>query len=152
MNNTFNIWEMGELFFRKYITAFNFDSKTISFYKTQVDEINQKTEIVPDEHPEEEESEKESERESERESEKESERESEKESKEESKDDNEKSDTKPDSDDKINIWVIIGIGGGILFIIAIVVIILLVLKLKKFRKKRADELIDDYEYPSRVVN
>ena len=41
---------MGELFLRKYITAFNYYSKTISFYKAQVDEINGKTDITfPDE-------------------------------------------------------------------------------------------------------
>ena len=43
-------WEIGELFLRKYITSFNYYSKTISFYKTQVDEINKKTDIYfPDE-------------------------------------------------------------------------------------------------------
>ena len=44
-NNTNQIWEMGELFLRKYLTSFNYDSKTISFYKTQLDEINKKTDI-----------------------------------------------------------------------------------------------------------
>ena len=44
-NNTNQIWEFGELFLRKYITSFNYDSKTISFYKTQLDEINKKTDI-----------------------------------------------------------------------------------------------------------
>ena len=43
-NNTNQIWEFGELFLRKYITSFNYDSKTISFYKTQLDEINKKSE------------------------------------------------------------------------------------------------------------
>lgn len=38
-------WEMGEIFLRKYITSFNYDTKTISFYKTQVDEINKLTDI-----------------------------------------------------------------------------------------------------------
>jgi len=39
-------WEIGELFFRKYITSINYYSKTISFYKTQIEEINSKTEIL----------------------------------------------------------------------------------------------------------
>ena len=43
--NSYSNWEMGEIFLRKYITSFNYDSKTISFYKTQVDEINKKTDI-----------------------------------------------------------------------------------------------------------
>ena len=37
---------MGELFLRKYITSFNYDSKTISFYKTQLDDINKKTDAT----------------------------------------------------------------------------------------------------------
>ena len=44
-NNTNQMWEMGELFLRKYLTSFNYDSKTISFYKAQLDEINKKTDI-----------------------------------------------------------------------------------------------------------
>ena len=43
--NTYSNWEMGEIFLRKYITSFNYYSKTISFYKTQIDEINKKTDI-----------------------------------------------------------------------------------------------------------
>ena len=38
-------WIVGELFLRKYLTSFNYDSKTISFYKNQVDEMNQKSQI-----------------------------------------------------------------------------------------------------------
>ena len=38
-------WDVGELFLRKYITAFNYDSKTISFYKKQVDNINSITDM-----------------------------------------------------------------------------------------------------------
>ena len=38
-------WTLGELFLRKYLTSFNYDSKTISFYRSQVDEINKKSEI-----------------------------------------------------------------------------------------------------------
>ena len=34
---------MGELFLRKYLTSFNYDSKTISFYKKQIDDVNKKT-------------------------------------------------------------------------------------------------------------
>ena len=42
-NNVRESWSMGELFLRKYTTSFNYDSKIISFYKQQVDEINKKT-------------------------------------------------------------------------------------------------------------
>ena len=45
-NNTNQFWEMGELFLRKYLTSFNYDSKTISFYKTQLDAINKKTDAT----------------------------------------------------------------------------------------------------------
>ena len=38
-------WDFGELFLRKYTTSFNYDSKTVSFYKQQVQEINNKTDI-----------------------------------------------------------------------------------------------------------
>ena len=77
-----NYWEIGELFLRKYITSFNYDSKTISFYKNQIDEINIKTDIpYPDEDPEEEE------KEEEREEEKEEERKERKTEKEEEKED-----------------------------------------------------------------
>ena len=52
--NTYSNWEIGEIFLRKYITSFNYYSKTISFYKTQIDEINKKTDIrFPNEEPEE---------------------------------------------------------------------------------------------------
>ena len=45
-----NEWEFGELFFRKYTISFNYDSKTLSFYKKQVDDINKKTDVIyPDE-------------------------------------------------------------------------------------------------------
>ena len=50
--NTYTNWEMGEIFLRKYITSFNYYSKTISFYRTQVEEINKKTDTsFPDEEP-----------------------------------------------------------------------------------------------------
>ena len=38
-------WDIGEIFFRKYLTSFHYDSKLISFYRTQIDEINKKTDI-----------------------------------------------------------------------------------------------------------
>lgn len=50
-------WEMGEVFLRKYTTSFNYDTKTISFYKTQVDEINKLTDILISEKEKEEEEE-----------------------------------------------------------------------------------------------
>ena len=45
-----------------------------------------------------------------------------------------------------NIRLIIEIIMGISLIIAIGIIVCFVIKWKKMRKKRADELIDDYEY------
>ena len=49
-NSYYSNWEVGEIFLRKYITSFNYYSKTISFYKSQIDEINNKTDmIIPDE-------------------------------------------------------------------------------------------------------
>ena len=45
---------MGELFLRKYTTSFNYDSKIVSFYKQQVDEMNKKTdEYYSEEYPDE---------------------------------------------------------------------------------------------------
>ena len=157
-NGFSNGWDMGELFFRKYITSFNFDSKTISFYKAQVDEINEKTDISPDEDHDEE-SEEESKEEFEEESEENAEEEEPKDESEEKSEESEEGDNKGDtyddnSKDKNRIWIIIGITGGVLLIAAVIIIVLLVLRLKKFRKKRADELIDeDYDYsPRNEVN
>ena len=49
-NSYYSNWEVGEIFLRKYITSFNYYSKTVSFYKSQIDEINNKTDmIIPDE-------------------------------------------------------------------------------------------------------
>ena len=39
-------WKLGEIFLRKYLTVFNFDAETISFYRNQVDEANKKSKIV----------------------------------------------------------------------------------------------------------
>ena len=39
-------WIMGEIFLRKYLTVFNFDAQTISFYKNQVDDINTKSKVI----------------------------------------------------------------------------------------------------------
>lgn len=36
-------WTVGEIFLRKYLTTFNFDAQTISFYRNQVDEVNIKS-------------------------------------------------------------------------------------------------------------
>ena len=49
-NKTFSTWDFGELFLRKYLTSFNYNLKSISFYKSQIDDINAKTdiEIEPD--------------------------------------------------------------------------------------------------------
>ena len=118
---SFSSWEVGELFLRKYITSFNCYSKTISFYKNQVDDINDKTNIIiPDEES----------------------------------DENTDTDQAPASKDdtsrnKTRTWIIVIIICGIVLIAAIITIVLLVLRLKKFRKRRAAELIDDnYEYTS----
>ena len=113
----YNSWEIGELFFRKYITSFGYDSKTIIFYKSQVDDINNKTDIIysnidPDVDPSE----------------------------------NPKED-KPDKNKALRMAL--EIAGGVIILAAIGVIIYLVIKLKAHRKKRADELKDDYEY---IVN
>ena len=118
---SYSNWEVGELFLRKYITSFNYYSKTISFYKNQVDDINNITyKIVPDEEP----------------------------------------DEIPDSDptpaesnnepkNKMKTWIIIVILCGIILVLAVIIIVLLIFRAKKFRKKRAAELIDDnYEYTS----
>ena len=50
-NNTLSDWTIGELFFRKYIVSFHYyPNETMTFYKQQVDDINQKTDIpYPDE-------------------------------------------------------------------------------------------------------
>ena len=45
-DDNYTNWKMGDIFLRKYLTSFNYDSKTISFYRNQVDEINNKS-IVP---------------------------------------------------------------------------------------------------------
>ena len=39
-------WTVGEIFLRKYLTVFNFDARTISFYKNQVDEMNIKSRVI----------------------------------------------------------------------------------------------------------
>ena len=39
-------WIMGEIFLRKYLTSFNYDAKTISFYRNQVNEINIKSQVI----------------------------------------------------------------------------------------------------------
>ena len=114
---SYSKWEVGELFLRKYITSFNYYSKTTSFYRNQVDEINNKTyKVISNEEPY----------------------------------------VKPEQDPKVvipegkmekwKIGVIVG-AAGLVVVAAIIVIAVLVLKLKKYRKKRAAELIDDnYEY------
>ena len=37
---------MTDIFLRKYLTSFNYDSKTISFYRNQVDEVNSESQII----------------------------------------------------------------------------------------------------------
>ena len=118
-------WEVGELFLRKYITCFNYYSKTISFYKNQVDEINNKTykfipDVEPDKNPDSQPA---------------------------------PSQGYDESKSKMKTWIIIVILCGLVLFCAIIIIVLLVLRLNKFRKKRAAELIDDdYEYTSNNIN
>ena len=40
------LWTMGEIFLRKYLTTFNYDSKTIIFYRNQVNDMNIKSQII----------------------------------------------------------------------------------------------------------
>lgn len=117
-NDTYNTWDIGDIFLKKYITSFNADSKTISFYKNQVDEINVKTDIPYQEDTETD--------------------------KGTNKEDNVDND---DNDgDSINILrLVVEILMGV---IIIVVIILLIVKFKSTRKKKANELNDEYEYES----
>ena len=112
---SYSLWQVGELFLRKYITSFNFYSKTISFYKNQVHDINNKTyKMIPDEEP---------------------------------YVDPDLAPTDKTPERKTKTWIIVIIVCGIVLIAAIIAIVLLVLRLKKFRKRRAAELIDDnYEY------
>ena len=42
-------WYFGDIFLRKYITSFNFDSKSITFYRNQVDNSNLNSIIYYDE-------------------------------------------------------------------------------------------------------
>ena len=42
-------WHFGDIFLRKYITSFNYDSKSIIFYRSQIDKANFNSEIIYDE-------------------------------------------------------------------------------------------------------
>lgn len=42
-------WYFGDIFLRKYMTSFNYDAKSISFYRSQVDKVNLESEIIYDE-------------------------------------------------------------------------------------------------------
>ena len=112
-------WDFGDLFLRKYTTAFNYDSKTMSLYRQQVNEINNKTDIP---YPDDEES------------------------------DVPKSDEVPKENGlSVSTIVIIVMGGAL--VIAGVIISAFIIRWKRTRKKRADELKDDYEYiPEEKVN
>ena len=109
-------WDMGELFLRKYTTSFNYDSKTISFYKQQVDEINKKTDI---DYPE-------------------------------IKSD-EPVDYQKEKDNSL-ILVIILVVMGIAIVVFGVILLILIQEWRKLRKKRTNELKDEYEYVSEVIN
>ena len=156
-----NYWDIGELFLRKYITSFNYDSKTISFYKNQIDEINIKTDIpYPDEDPEEKEEEKEEEREEEGEGEEEREEGGEEERKEEKEEDEkeeEKEDEREDEssdepaksdpvDNSNTTRLVIEIVMGVVILIAVAIIIFFIVRWRKTRKQRANELSDDFLY------
>jgi hypothetical protein len=156
-----NYWDIGELFLRKYITSFNYDSKTISFYKNQIDEINIKTDIpYPDEDPEEKEEEREEEREEEGEGEEEREEGGEEERKEEKEEDEkeeEKEDEREDEssdepaksdpvDNSNTTRLVIEIVMGVVILIAVAIIIFFIVRWRKTRKQRANELSDDFLY------
>lgn len=114
-------WSFGEIFLRKYTSSYNYDSKTISFYKKQVDDINSKTDIHPD------------------------------------PDDSDEYITDTPSDDSSDIApndnnytgkivrIIIEV---IMGVIIVVVVTILIIRFRKSRKKRANELKDEYEYVS----
>ena len=113
--DTYSNWELGEIFLRKYITSFNYYSKTISFYRTQIDEINKKTDIdFPDEEPVE----------------------------------------KPNHESKIKTFILIIIVGVLALVVVTISLVLFVVIRKKLKKKRAYELIDDYDYTpsSKMIN
>ena len=115
VGDTYSNWELGEIFLRKYITSFNYYSKTISFYRTQIDEINKKTDIdFPDEEPVE----------------------------------------KPNHESKIKTFILIIIVGVLALVVVTISLVLFVVIRKKLKKKRAYELIDDYDYTpsSKMIN
>ena len=135
-------WELGELFLRKYITSFNHDSKTVSFYRKQVNTINQKTDPNPEQEPKNKDN-----------------------NPIEPKIIDPEQPTIPKTDKIDNnkspnsskgfyyVIIIIAIVMGIVIVIAIITIIFFVMKRRKNRKKRADELNDeDYEYISEGIN
>jgi len=116
-------WEFGELFLRKYITSFHYDGNFISFYKQQIEEINKKTDILDHE---------------------------EKESEEPSYGPYEK---KVKNKTSFKIRIIVEIIMGVIIILAGSIIIIFIIRWKKIRKKRADELNDDYDYtPQGIIN
>jgi hypothetical protein len=113
--DTYSNWELGEIFLRKYITSFNYYSKTISFYRTQIEEINKKTDIdFPDEEPVE----------------------------------------KPNHESKIKTFILIIMVGVLALVVVTISLVLFVVIHKKLKKKRAYELIDDYDYTpsSKMIN
>ena len=115
-------WEFGELFLRKYITSFNYDSHTISFYKSQVIDINQKTDIPYSDDSD------------------------------DSDDPGSEEPIVPNEEKEkgFPVTFIIIIVMGVIIIIAGIVITLLLIRWKKNRKNRANELMDNYEYVSQV--
>ena len=171
--NDSNIWEMSEIFFRKYLTTFDYYSKTIAFYKSQINDINEKTDIHDDPESDSDSEEPESDSDSDSE-EPSSDTDSDSEeptSDSDSDSDDPKSDSDSDSADpksdtdgrtddsdeekkQLKKKIIIGcVVGGVVLIAAVVTIVLLVIKLRKNRKRRADELKDDFEYvPEDQVN
>ena len=39
-------WTMGDIFLRKYLTTYNYETKAILFYRNQVDEMNIKSQLI----------------------------------------------------------------------------------------------------------
>ena len=142
--NNSNNWEMGEIFFRKYLTTFDYYSKTISFYKIQVDDINNKTDTSDDPGSDSDDPESDSDSEDPG---------SDSDSDDPKSDSDRKTDDPEEEKKKLRTQIIIYVAVGVFFVGAVVTIVLLVIRLKRNRKKRADELKDDYEYiPEDKVN
>ena len=150
------MWEIGELFLRKYTTSFNYDSRTISFYRSQVDDINQKTDIQPGPEPDPTDPEPTDPEPTDPEPtdpEPTDPVPTDPDSTEPDTSDpiNPSTEPKDDSTDSLNVRLIVEIVMGVILFISCVIIFFFIIRWKKTRKKRADELKDDdYDYSPKV--